>query len=590
MNRGSENYTWRFSAIGVFLAALGVLVVLQAIRIQIGPGADILRKQGKSYTGEWRTVYPPRGEIYDRWGHILAANKTVYQVGVELKDVKNPETIALTLMGVLQTDYNDVFAAASKPASPTAVYAALADFVTEEQKQQLEMLADGFDAQPNRGGKNSKAPSLKGLVFIPHLMRSYPEKELASNILGFVNQEGQGFFGVEGKFNDLLTGVPQKVWVPLDPNLAESMPKTPGGASLVLTIDREIQYNMEQLLDNALQETGAQSGVIGVMDPRNGEILALATTPRMDLNKYWDYGKVFPGATTFDKAVSQTYEPGSVFKVLTMAAGLDSGAVKPGTEFLDTGTFEIGGVYIHNWNSGAWGPQNMTGCLQHSLNVCLAWIASKTGPTRFYNYMQAFGIGHLTGVDVAGEQAGRLKLPGDGDWYEADLGTNAFGQGVSVTPVQMLMAVSAIANDGKMVSPHFLRSLVDKGHQYNTPIQVVGMPITAKTAHTLTEMLANSLVEESSDALVEGYRVAGKTGTAEIPTPTGYTSNVTNASFVGWGPVDDPRFIVYVWLEKPTTSIWGSVVASPVFRQAVERLVVLLNLPPDDIRRQLKAQ
>lgn len=591
MNTENDTQRWRYNLIGGLFAVLAILIVAQAIRIQIGPDADTFRELGISDEGEWRMVYPARGEIYDRWGHILAGNETVYEVGVELQYVENPETIALTLTGILHADYNDVFAAANQPASfdpkHPAIYAVLADNVTQQQKEQIQKLAAGMENQASPRDKKIKRPSLQGLVFVPHLKRSYPEKELASNILGFVNLEGQGYFGVEGKFNDLLAGVPQRVWVPLDPNRAAEIPRIPGGSSLVLTIDREIQANMEEVLDNAIKETGASGGTLAVMDPRNGEMLAIATTPRMDLNNYQEYPKIYTGSTPFDKAISQAYEPGSVYKILTMAAALDSGAVKPNTTFLDTGVFEIGGIYIYNWNSGAWGPQDMLGCLQHSLNVCLAWTASKMGPGKFYSYMQAFGIGHLTGIDLAGENPGRLKMPGDEDWYDADLGTNAFGQGVSATPVQMLMAISSVANDGKMVAPHVLRSLIDKGRQYNTPVQVVGMPISAKTAHTLTNMLATSLETEGSDAIVAGYRIAGKTGTAQIPTPSGYTSDVTNASFVGWGPVDDPRFIVYVWLEKPTTSIWGSVVAAPVFKQAVERLVVLMNLPPDDVRHQM---
>jgi cell division protein FtsI/penicillin-binding protein 2 len=225
--------------------------------------------------------------------------------------------------------------------------------------------------------------------------------------------------------------------------------------------------------------------------------------------------------------------------------------------------------------------------MQHSLNVCLAWIATQVGAKTFYNYMQEFGMGHLTGVDLAGENPGRLKRPGDADWYEADLGTKSFGQGIAATPVQMVMAISAIANDGQMVTPRILKAIVDNGRQYNTSPQIAGMPISDDTAHELTELLATSLEVESSIALVEGYRVAGKTGTAEIPTPFGYTSNQTNASFVGWGPVSDPRFLVYVWLEKPTSAPWGSVVAAPVFRKVVERLVVLMDIPPDQIRKRL---
>jgi cell division protein FtsI/penicillin-binding protein 2 len=203
------------------------------------------------------------------------------------------------------------------------------------------------------------------------------------------------------------------------------------------------------------------------------------------------------------------------------------------------------------------------------------------GNDRFYSYMQRFNLGHVTGVDLAGEVPGRLKLPGDTDWGPVDLGTNAFGQGVAITPLQMVMAASALANNGQMIYPHVLLAQVRDGQQSNMGTQVVGTPIKAETARTITAMLANALVEESSDALLEGYTIAGKTGTAQIPIPTGYDPNDINASFIGWGPVADPRFVVYVWLEKPQTNRAAAVVAAPVFRQVIEKLVVLMGIPPD---------
>jgi cell division protein FtsI/penicillin-binding protein 2 len=578
--------SWRFTTLGVLLSALAGFIVLQMVRIQISPQAEVFRSQGEVYAGNWRTIQPARGQIYDRLGNLLAGNITVYEVGVELAFVENPSTIALALNAVTGADYEDVFAAASREPSSEAVFAVLANNVTEEQKLRLEQFTKEMNlAYGDNQDQNS--PSLAGLVFTPQLQRSYPEKALASNILGFVNQEGKGFFGIEEKFDDLLAGESQTVWIPRDPNRVEELPQIPPGASLILTIDRAIQSEVEEILDSAIEEHGAEAGTILVIDPRNGDIIAMATTPRLDLNEYWRYGEVFQGETPFNRAVSKAYEPGSVFKVLTMASALDSDTVNPNTPFLDTGSIEVGGTVIRNWDSGAWGPQDMLGCMQHSLNVCLAWIATQVGAKTFYNYMQEFGMGHLTGVDLAGENPGRLKRPGDADWYEADLGTNSFGQGIAATPVQMVMAISAIANDGQMVTPRILKAIVDNGRQYNTSPQIAGMPISDDTAHELTELLATSLEVESSIALVEGYRVAGKTGTAEIPTPFGYTSNQTNASFVGWGPVSDPRFLVYVWLEKPTSAPWGSVVAAPVFRQVVERLVVLMDIPPDQIRKRL---
>lgn len=583
-------YPWRYTLLGTFFTLMAVAIVGQMVRIQLNPEqVAYFTERGNLNAGEWRVVYPPRGIVYDRDGHVLAGNTRVYEVGVELAQVKNPHTIALTLNVVLGLDYAQVFQTVSRDPTPELVYAVLDDFVPEEKINLLKQYEDEIARNYNRG-RDKEQPSLSGLVYRPHLMRSYPEKDLGSNILGFVSREGKGYFGVEARFDTLLAGEPKTVWVPRDPNRVTEMPKVPDGASLVLTVHRSIEATVEEILDEAVDDNGAESGTIIVLEPKSGEILAMATTPRLDLNQYWRYSEVFKGSTPFNRAISQTYEPGSVFKILTMAAALDRGVVAPDTEFLDTGVFEIGGTFIYNWNRGAWGPQTMQGCLQHSLNVCLAWVGSQLGAKDFYAYMQAFGIGHLTGVDLAGEVPGRLKIPGDADWYDADLGTNSFGQGVAVTPLQMAVAAAAIANDGKLMAPRVVRSIIDKGHQFDTQPRVVGLPISAKTARTLSEMLARSLEEEASDALVEGYRVAGKTGTAEIPTPYGYSSSATNASFVGWGPVDDPRFLVYIWLEKPESSPWGSVVAAPVFRQVVERLVVLMDIPPDNVRQRTFGQ
>ncbi len=584
----ANDHSWRFSLIGAVFCVLPLLIVLQVLRLQVDPTQARKIKEGSEWwSKERRTITPARGQLYDRWGNLLAGNRMVYEVGVELQFVENPETIAQTVSAILDLDYAKALGQASIQASPEAVYSRLADNVAPEQIDKLRVLKEQMD-QAYAQSSAKTPPSLSGLVFTPHLARVYPEKTLASNILGFVSRDNIGYFGVEEHYNDLLAGKTKTVVVPLDPNLAQQIPQVPNGASLVLTIGREIQASMEKLIDDAVAQNGAQSGTIVVLAPKTGEILALATTPRMDLNEFWLYSEVFPKDTPFNRAVSQAYEPGSVFKVLTMAAALDTGAVKPETVFVDTGVIDVGGAIINNWNQGAWGPQTMTGCMQHSLNVCLAWVATQLGPNDFYRYLQAFGVGHLTGVDLAGENRGRLKSPGDSDWYAADLGTNSFGQGVSASPLQMAVAVSAVANNGVVMTPHIVRSVINDGFQYDIEQRVLGAPIRPETARTLSEMLANSLEKESSDALVEGYRVAGKTGTAEIPTPLGYTSNATNASFVGWGPVDDPQFLVYVWLEKPTSSPWGSVVAAPVFRQAVEQLILYLNLPPDAIRLKAK--
>jgi cell division protein FtsI/penicillin-binding protein 2 len=586
----NKDFSWRYGVLGALISLLPLMIIARMFTLQTSPVqvAD-LKKMNEMSSVRLEMIRPPRGQILDRWGHVLAGNKTVYEVGVELAQMKNPNTIATTLHLVLGMDEAKVLSLISEGKANNLARVVIQSNVDESKAVLLNQLRDQM-AQEN-AGKGKNAPSLSGLENIPFLARTYPEKEVGSNILGFVSKDGGiGYYGVEGKYNNLLAGKSQDIWVPLDPNLAAQIPDTSTGADLVLTIDREVQASMEQELDYALKWSGSTAGTIVVLNPKNGEVIAMATTPRIDLNNYSQYMDRFNRDNPFDRAVSLTYEPGSVFKVLTMAAALDNGSVKPDTTFIDTGVFEIGGTYIYNWNSGAWGPQDMTGCLQHSLNVCLAWVASQMGAKDFYRYMQSFGLGHLTGIDLAGEVTGRLKSPGDSDWYDADLGTNAFGQGVSVTPLQIAAAISAVANDGKEMAPHVVRSIISKGYQYDIQPTVIARPIKTETAHTLSAMLATSLEGESSDALVPGYSLAGKTGTAEIPTPFGYTSSQTNASFVGWGPVDDPQFLVYIWLEKPTISPWGSEVAAPIFAQAVQKLVVLLNIPPDDVRHRLRGQ
>jgi cell division protein FtsI/penicillin-binding protein 2 len=577
-----QQYAWRSLVLAGLLAFIAVLVMLQMARLQNSPEAGIFRAQSQEYASVLQTYYPERGEIFDSTGHLLAGNKIVDEVGVELNGGGDKHSIALAVGAELGLNPDDLYSQMVDAASGQQ-YVILADFVEADKAAQLEQIQKLVAQQTTPGSVNR----LAGLEFRPHPERFYPEGELASNVLGFVSHEGRGYFGVEEKYNSLLAGNPIQVWVPTDPNKANDIPRVPDGTTLVLTINRDLQASVEQILDQALVKYGAPNGTIVVMDPRDGGILALASSPRLDLNEFWNYGSIYKNASEFDRAVGMPYEPGSVIKILTMAAALDSGSVVASTPFLDTGAIMVGGATIRNWDDQAWGQQDMIGCLQHSLNVCLAWVAEKMGAQTFYRYMEQFGFGHTTGVDLAGEAAGRLKVPGDGDWYPVDLGTNAFGQGISVTPLQMLTAASAAANGGRMVTPHVLLAMVRDGRQYNVPAQYAGSPISPETAGTLSQMLAISLENETSSQLVPGYQVAGKTGTAQIPGDFGYEDRVTNASFLGWGSVDDPQFMIYVWLERPSASIWGSETAAPTFAEVAQKVVLLLNIPPDRVRQEI---
>ena len=560
--------------LGLF-AVLSGLIVIRLTTLQFGSEVPYFENQYQLATGYLVTVTPPRGRIFDRNGELLATNDVKYALGLSPDFVTDTDGLAKILSSVLGKSYEEMIALIEQQPEGNLKYVLIERPVSAEAGEKLLAL----QRDPN-------GPDLNGLIIEPMQTRVYPNGSLGAHVLGFAGLDNKGYYGVEGYYNDLLAGRPVvgfKQVVPFDVALN---PDPDQGADLYLTIDREIQLLAETTLANAVSRYGAVGGEIIILEPKTGRILAMAVTPSFDPNNYLND----PAALKPNPAVSDQYEPGSTFKVLTMAAALQSGAVTPQTTYQDTGYIEVGGVGIRNWNGAAWGTQDMTGALQHSLNVGMAWISTRMGPKTFYDYLTAFGIGQPTNVDLSGEATGRLKHPGDPDWYESDLGTNAFGQGVATTPIQLLAAVSAVANNGAMMQPHLLERVVDGDQVHTTQPQVLGRPISADIAHTLNEMLAVSIEREASTALVPGYRIAGKTGTAQIPVPGGYDDRDFIQSFVGWGPVDDPRFIVLIKLNKSGSSIWGSETAAPVFGEMAKRLVVLMNIPPDDVRQQLAAQ
>ncbi len=583
----SEKIKNRFLIICVICSAVAAIIGIQMIRIQSTKAAQQLLDASVNYQGESRVIYPDRGNIYDSKGRLLAGNETSYEVALDLNSVTQPETIASIAASVLGLDYTQVLDyAQTPPGNGNPYYQVLDDFVSQDKIIELETIKADYNSRTAKG--NQVLPNIDGLVWTAHSQRTYPEETLASNILGFYSYldrtGGEGYFGLEEAYNSQLAGTPQEVYFVYDPQRLTTVEEVPPGVTLVLTLDREIQAMTEKQLDEAIEWSGAEGGTIIVYNPEDGAVISMATTPRLDPNKYWEYSDLFPNPAPYNAAISKTYEPGSVFKVLTVAAALDSGLVDPDTHFQDTGAFNIGGSTIYNWNMGAWGDVDMTECLQYSLNVCMSWLSTEMGADTFYTYLKNFGLDRKTGIDLAGENNWPMKLPGDNLWYEVDLATNSFGQGISVTPIQMAMAIGSVANDGRMMAPHLVKAMIIDGKQYDVDPVVVGTPIKAETAQTLTGMLVNSLENEASSALVEGYTVAGKTGTGEIATPLGYSSSETNTSFVGWGPAEDPKFLVYIWLEKPSISIWGSEVAAPVFSELVSKLVVLMDIPPDSVR------
>ncbi len=558
----------RLSFLSFVLVLLCLLVLGQLVNIQVLSYQE-LSDEGEQMRVRQSDLEPLRGRIWDRKGHLLVGNVVEYDVSASPALVSDPVKTAVTLAVHLQMNAGEI----------------LDSLVSDD------LWVPIVRGVPKEVGEEIAAGGMVGIIVEPVWRRTYPEGILAAHLLGFVNAMGYGYYGVEGYYDEVLRGrrgtrvYQRDPWNRIIPlGLADDEPPQPG-VDLVLTLDRTVQALVEEELALALEESGAESGVIIVMDPRTGAILALAAAPVYDPNRYWE---VPDGRLFFNPAVSGQYEPGSVFKVLTVAVALEDGLVSPETTFYDQGQIEVAGQVIRNATRQAYGQVTLTEVLIHSLNVEAAQISTMLGPEKFYQGIGAFGIGHRTGVDLEGEAVGELRVPGDWRWHESDLATNAFGQGLAVTPLQMLAAVAALANDGILMQPYVVaeKRYADGWVERARPAPV-GRAVSAEMAHLVSEMMAQTVERGIERAQVPGYRVAGKTGTAQLPTPFGYDEQKTIASFIGFAPVDDPQVIVLVRLDKPTRSPWGTQTAAPAFARLARRLFLLLEIPPDDARLAL---
>jgi cell division protein FtsI/penicillin-binding protein 2 len=617
------------------------ILLFQLARFQVLPTQERSELDSAPFSLN-QHIETPRGRILDRTGHLLAGNESRYRLYLDncqlylyanLNGGGASRGINDVLMAISAASGVSIDASSVVPflrqmdqnlqktyGQPLATCTIMADVSTNEKGEQQAVpfwlnedqhanLEIAAGSQPDASGKyRSGNPLLANLRAESWFFRDYPEDTLASEIIGFSRQYGEaagnrnlgviryyreiGDWGVERFYNDLLQGTREDVtWTVVPVEIGKNLDRAQPPADLVLTINRDIQAEAERLLKNAVTKNEASRGSVLVINPRNGEILAMADYPPANLNDPNGFADIFkakgaqpldPNGQVVSLNISAPYEPGSTFKVLTMAAALDSGTVTPNTTYIDYGFLEAGGYLIHNWDYIHRGQQDMTGCLRYSLNTCLAWVARTTGASVYYEYMDRFRIGRLTGVDVTPEIAGVLRRPGDQYWTDATLATNAFGQGVSLTTLQLAVAVGAVANDGTMMTPHVVQRIVspDGRVQVISPVPL-GQPISSETAHTLSEMLANSLEVEGSHALVKGYRIAGKTGTANIPP---YTDGKTIASFIGWGPLSNPQVLILIRLDTPTevgNRNYGSISAAPVFSALATRVFAILGIPPD---------
>ncbi len=509
-----------------------------------------------------------RGVIYDRDGQPLASNTFQYGIGVSPNLIADPQGSATQLASVLGQSELELYTILLE----SDEWVLLARPVSAEiglQVDRLEIFGVTVDSIPRR---------------------LYSQGTLAAHLLGFVAGDGEetrGYNGIEGYYHDQLAGRTRNEEVSTIPfDVPRDRREGDRGSDLVLTIDRDIQFLAESQLLQAISDSGSVRGTIIIMDPRNGDILAMANYPSFDPNAYFN---VEDDTLFRNAAVSEVYEPGSVMKVLTVAGALEQGTIVPQWTYNDQGFLDIGGIRIENWDRRAHGVTDVAQVLVQSLNVGVATISSQMGAENFYNMMVAFGIGRPTQVDLQGEESGILKVPGDSNWSESDLGTNSFGQGVSVTPLQMATAVSAIANGGLMMQPRVVYQVIDGADVMTAQPSALGRPISAETARIVTEMMVAVVNDGVPAASLPGYTIAGKTGTAEIASPLGYENNASIVTFIGFLPADDPQVVVLIKLDRPT-GYWGSQVAAPVFHDLAERLVNLMEIPTDDVRHALAEQ
>ena len=545
--------------IGFVLLVAIIVVILRLVSFQFLSADEIdeLSRQIQLYSV---TAQPARGTITDRNGAVLAGNGNDYQVGISPISIINSEEIATELAPILNRPRHEILKILKSNRSFEVLDGRVAPHIAEEIRSL------GYDQ----------------IQLDPLPRRRYPQGDLLCHVLGYVDFDNEGGSGLEGIYQVELAGAAATGTGHLSPLMEQTGIIAREGADLVLTIDRTVQYVAEAQLAKTVEETEADGGSIIVMDPRTGAILAMASYPCYSPYQYFEADKDL----LLNPAISKQYEPGSVMKLITMAAALDSGTVTPQTTYNDTGVLWVGGNPIYNWDRGAYGTVDMTELLAHSLNIGAATIATWMGPDTLYNYIQRFGFNRPLGIDLMAEIAGNLPLPGDPGWTETNIATNAFGQGLAVTPLQMLSAVSALANDGYLMQPYIVQEIQRDGQVYNREPTILSRPVSEQTAHQLTAMAVNAVRTEVFGAQLEGYTVAGKTGTAQIPEGGVYDPDNTIASFIGWLPADDPELIVLVKIDRPQTSPWGSTVAAPAFSQLAERLVILLDIPPDEMRLQ----
>lgn len=558
---------WRYLAtLGFFIAAFfficARLFYWQIVR------AEELSLMGQSQYGQSIHIYPQRGEIKTADMYPIATHKLSYGVFVNPKEVKEEEKnkVAMLLAPLLETESASVSAALDKELLWVSVGS-----VDKQKKDEIEKM------------------DLDGVGFEEQSPRFYPEASMAAHLIGFVGKndggEDKGYFGLEGYYDRQLRGKPgiarqihDALGRPIVAKTNKNQEKI-DGRNLVLHVDRVVQFAAEKRLKRGIEQYGAAGGMVAVIDPKTGGILAMANVPSFDPRHFQEYDE----SLFKNPFISNMYEPGSTFKALVMAAAINEGAVKPDTHCpICAGPVPIGGYEIRTWNNEYLKNITMTEVIQHSDNTGMVYISQLLGLKKMLSYFDKFGIGSTTGIDLQGEVAPALRE--EDQWYPIDVATASFGQGISVTPIELLSGFASLANEGKRMEPHVVAKIeTPDGQTIAIAPKVLSTPVTSKTAKVMTEILVNAVDKgEAKFAKPKGYRIAGKTGTAQIPIAGHYDPNKTIASFIGFAPADDPKFAMLVVIDRPTTSIYGAETAAPVFFNIARDLFNYYGIAPSE--------
>ena len=564
----------------VFMGSIGARLV----NFQVLRGAALEQEALDERLGD-RAVPARRGTITDSSGLVLASTIPMDRLELDLTqmiDSKGEMTdaqdsaLALALAGPLGMDPNAIVTRLRDTRAAGGKWLFLKRRLSPAQSEQIRAL---------------KLPcmedQLRCIYLTPEPQRVYPNGDFAAQLLGFANWDLDGNYGVEQQYNAEIGGTPGRVRAEYDVagnviaiGQHELVPAI-DGLDVTLTIDASVQRLAEGQLDQVIREQRATGGSVIVMDVRTGAILAMANRPSFDPNGF----STFDPAHFSNPSVNALYEPGSTMKVLTMAAGLETGAITPKSVFRDApGYLMVDKYKITNLYGASYGTETMSEILQHSSNLGSAWIARETGAENFYAKLRDFGIGAPTGIDLPGEEAGIVNWPSNPDWRPINLSTNAFGQGITVTPIQMLTAVSAVVNGGHLMRPYVVKELKQNGEVVKTvEPQVVRQVVSPQVSQQVVGMMTDVVDNVSYQYVgVPGYAIGSKSGTAQIPAPGGgyEPDDQTIGSLIGIGPAENPRFAVLVKIDRPKKDPLGGHIAGPPTRDILLDLFTLYGIPP----------